>query len=97
MAKREQAMGIPARISKGGGEKKGRHRTLFDYGLKLRGLDTPAAEIIKELRRYNMEACEPPITKYDFDRLAIAVIEFEFTKPADDPETEATKELYQYK
>ena len=79
MPQREKIMGIPAKVSKGGAGKKGRHRTLFDFGLKLRGIDMPAKDIIRELKQYNDEACDPPISKYDLDRLTIAVINWEFT------------------
>ncbi len=62
------------------GEGVGRHKTLFRFGLKLRGIELPAADIINEMRVYNNEAFDPPLKKYDFDRIVLAVIEWQFDK-----------------
>lgn len=57
-----------------------RHKSLWDYGMKLRGINLPAADIVKDMEAYNREACDPPISKYDIDRLIISVLKWEFTK-----------------
>ena len=76
MAVRENLFGTPALIIEGNGVS--RHKTLFNLGMKLRGIDLPSHEIIKELEQYNKQSCQPPISKYDLDRLIISVLKWEF-------------------